>query len=176
MSKRTDAERQEALDELRAMFPAGSTVPTILRHVSSSGMSRAVSVIGPNLGDVSYLVARAGVAKLDPRHQGLKMGGCGMDMGFALVYGLARTLYADGFKCVGKGCPSNDHSNDYGTFTRSYDEQHDPDHDSAYSADYDARCAYVAARQDAFKATERRRYSKRRQHSDPGYALSHRWI
>ena len=44
----------------------------------------------------------------------VKITGTGiMDMGFALVYDLSRTLYPDGFECIGKDaqCPSNDHSN-----------------------------------------------------------------
>lgn len=41
----------------------------------------------------------------------LKVGGCGMDMGFPVVYNLSATLFRDGFDCIGKGCPSNDHSN-----------------------------------------------------------------
>lgn len=42
---------------------------------------------------------------------GLTVGGCGMDMGFHLVYNLSRVLFPSGFECIGKGCPSNDHSN-----------------------------------------------------------------
>lgn len=44
-------------------------------------------------------------------------------MGFELVYSLSRTLFPDGFDCIGEGdgygtfCPSNDHSNDR---TRDY--------------------------------------------------------
>lgn len=153
-------EQTDAIAELRKLFPVGSTVPTILRHVSKSGMSRAISVIGPTLGDVSHLVARAGVAKLDRAHGGLKMGGCGMDMGFALVYSLSRTLYPNGHKCIGVKCPSNDHSNDYGTYSRAWREAHPDEHFSS----------------DEYNATEAERYSRKRQHSDGGYALSHRWL
>lgn len=110
--------RIEAIAELRKRFPIGSSVPVVLRHVSSSGMSRAISVLDGDLNDVSYLVARATGDKVDQRHGGIKIGGCGMDMGFALVYGLSRTLYRDDFYCMGDGpapapsCPSNDHCND----------------------------------------------------------------
>jgi hypothetical protein len=41
------------------------------------------------------------------------MGGAGMDMGFALVYNLSRSLYPNGFDCIGESCPSNDHVNGY---------------------------------------------------------------
>lgn len=51
-------------------------------------------------------------------HDGIVCGGCGMDMGFDLVYRLSRTLFQDRFGCIGdsleyaKRCPSNDHSNE----------------------------------------------------------------
>ena len=114
MTKQQKAEQAEALEQLRGLFPPGNTVHTILRHVSRSGMSRAISVVVTEDGeprDVSWLVARAGLGKFDRQHDGVKIGGCGMDMGFALVYDLSRTLNPDGFGCIGKGCPSNDHAN-----------------------------------------------------------------
>jgi hypothetical protein len=122
MSKASDKRdaQAEAVTQLREYFPIGSTVSTVLRHVSQSGMSRSISVIGvceDEPTDVSWLVARATDNKIDQRYGGIKLGGAGMDMGFALVYGLARTLYRDGFPCSGvqRGpgrCPSNDHSNE----------------------------------------------------------------
>lgn len=137
------AEREEAIAQLRAMFPIGTSVPIVLRHVSSSGMTRAISVLDPvSLRDVSYLVAKATGDRLHPTKPGVRVGDCGMDMGFALVYGLARTLYRDGFPCLGQPhrdgfrCPSNDHSNEW-------------------------------------KAPD---FTPGRLHSDPGYALSQRWI
>lgn len=66
-------------------------------------------------------------------HDAVRVGGAGMDMGFHLVYTLSRTLYPDGFDCVGlyqdnrtdgPRCPSNDHSNglrDYGPSIRHED-------------------------------------------------------
>jgi len=69
----------------------------------------------------------------DRRHEGAKASGCGMDMGFALVYDLSRILFKEGFECIGEHCPSNDHSNG--------DRDRTP-----------------------------------HKHSDPGYALNHRWL
>lgn len=119
MSTRT--EQREAVDQLREMLPVGSTVHTIARHVSRSGMSRSISLVVCEDGqpwDISWLVARATGQKIDRDRGGIKIGGAGMDMGFALVYNLARTLYPDGHECGGDGdgnyqhrCPSNDHSN-----------------------------------------------------------------
>lgn len=117
MTKQQKRERQEAIEKLRAMLKPGDTVRTILRHVSRSGMRRCVSPIIDG-EDRSYLVALALGAKVDQKHGGIKVDGCGMDMGFHLVYGLSATLWPDGFGCVGEGgenrsarCPSNDHSN-----------------------------------------------------------------
>lgn len=56
--------------------------------------------------------------KRDGREQdALVVGGCGMDMGFHLVYELSHVLYgghrdgSGGYACLGKGCPSNYHVN-----------------------------------------------------------------
>lgn len=117
----TKNERAEATERLRELLPPGSTVHTIARHVSRSGMSRSISlVIGDENGqpwDISWLAARAMGDRIDRTHGGIKIGGCGMDMGFALVYNLSLTLYPNGHPCIGDGgtyatrCPSNDHSN-----------------------------------------------------------------
>lgn len=144
------AEREEARTKLRAMLPPGSTVYTILRHVSRSGMLRCVSVViqeadGPN--DVTWLAARALGEKINNRHDGINMSGCGMDMGFALVYNLASVLYPDGFGCAGAGCPSNDHSNG--------DRDYTP-HPGCGKPD--------------------RRGHRDHWHASGGYALRHRWL
>lgn len=96
---KAEAKRQEqeaAMEELRETFPRGSEVPLILRHVSKSGMLRSISPLD-GLDDVSYLVARALDLKTDRDRGGVKVGGCGMDMGFHLVYELAYVLHGDGY-------------------------------------------------------------------------------
>lgn len=45
MTKITTHEREESLTRLREWFPKGSTVYTVLRHVSRSGMMRHIGVI-----------------------------------------------------------------------------------------------------------------------------------
>lgn len=109
------AERADAQDRLRALLAPGDTVYTVLRHVSASGMTRhigAVIMVDGAPMDMSGLVARAIGERFHPRNGGVVMGGCGMDMGFHLVYVLSRVLYPDGHPCVGVvRCPSNDHSN-----------------------------------------------------------------
>jgi hypothetical protein len=115
MTAATANEREAATLTLDGILEPGDRVTTVLRHVSRSGMSRSITLmIGDENGDpwdISPYVARAGVGTFDRNHGGVKIGGAGMDMGFALVYNLGRTLYPDGFECIGDGCPSNDHSN-----------------------------------------------------------------
>lgn len=121
-----DAEQIEAQTKLREYFPVGSTAHTILRHKSSSGIYRAISVVSNLDGDpydLSYLVARATGDKIDQNHGGIKAGGCGMDMGFAIVYSMSCALYRGGFECIGTKCPSNDHSNG----DRNYEPHHHND-------------------------------------------------
>ena len=103
-------ERADAVARLRELLPPGTTVYTILRHRARSGMSRNISLIGPDNFDITYLVAVA----LDEKRAndgGIRVGGCGMDAGFSLVYNLSITLYQGRFECIGESCRSNDHSN-----------------------------------------------------------------
>lgn len=114
MSKAKETERAEAIEVLRKHLRPGDTVHTIVRHASRSGMWRSISAIvetsdGP--WDASGFVARAIDAKFDRKNGGVKMGGCGMDMGFALVYNLSRVMWPEGHRCAGKRCGSNEHFN-----------------------------------------------------------------
>lgn len=113
-----ERERQEACERLRELLPVGSTVYCVLRHVSRSGMRREISFLvggcegmqkGAWIQDIDWLVCRA--LDMHLGKAGIKVDGCGMDMGFHVVYSLSRVIYRDGFPCIGKGCPSNDHSN-----------------------------------------------------------------
>lgn len=119
LTKVEKAEKAEAIERLREVMPPGTTVYTLLRHVSQSGMMRHISVKTELEGIHDWNVALATESKLAPR-EGIKVGGAGMDMGFHLVYNLSYVLYPDGFDCIaqhlpenerGRVCPSNDHSN-----------------------------------------------------------------
>jgi hypothetical protein len=109
MTKAQALQQQEAIERLREMIKPGETLHTILRSVSRSGMTRHISVLhGTN--EITHLVARA----LDLKRAddgGVKVGGCGMDMGFHVVYELSHALWPEGFECAGERCPANDHSN-----------------------------------------------------------------
>jgi hypothetical protein len=115
---KTETVTQEEIDRLKAWIEDNNyTVYTVLRHVSKSGMQREISVVIPIItgGDVSdgdnparvqqfvhpsYIIA----ALLGRRyteahgHNAVVCGGCGMDMGFDLVYNLSARLYGDGYK------------------------------------------------------------------------------
>ena len=127
----TKEETAEAIGRLLSELTPGRTIFTKLTHVSRSGMSRSIECYlaqgRDNLTDITWQVARATNARLDNLHGGIIMGGCGMDMGFALVYNLGRTLYPNGVPCTGSRgydpdtyatlhdaprCKSNDHAND----------------------------------------------------------------
>jgi hypothetical protein len=87
-------EQESARERLREMM-AGDERPvigTILRHCSASGMSRDVKVITQYEGrviDITWYVSHASsVGQLKERNgqRVVRVGGCGMDMGFHLVY------------------------------------------------------------------------------------------
>jgi len=98
--KPTTEEKQEAMEFLKQALKPGDTVYTILRHVSRSGMMRRISpvIIKHNEPlDIDYQVAKLGIWKRRYPNDGLIIEGCGMDMGFDLVYELSRALFPDGF-------------------------------------------------------------------------------
>jgi hypothetical protein len=80
------------------------TVYTILRSVSASGMTRHISLVvagidnagKPALFDITYHASKVLGDKLSDKngHRTIKVNGCGMDMGFHLVYNLSTVLFA----------------------------------------------------------------------------------
>ena len=104
MTRIQDAERQEAIDSLRNTLKPGDVVYCVLRSVSRSGLSRVIDlqrIMTDEDGDtrivsIGYRTARALEMAWDRDRDGIKVSGCGMDMGFHLVYELGRVLYPDG--------------------------------------------------------------------------------
>src|ERR1035437_6186461 len=99
MTKAQRTEAVEAMARLREMLKPGDELTTILRHVSRSGMMRHIDVYrfgaDGSRDYLSGLVARA----CDWRTAAdgsLKVCGCGMDMGFEVVYKLGATLWPVG--------------------------------------------------------------------------------
>ncbi len=105
-----DVER--ARERLARMLKPGDTVHTITEHVSRSGMLRRIRPLVLREGDALNLgFSAAAVIGESVTDQAVHMSGCGMDMGFELVYRLSSVLSPDGFECIGDACPSNDHTN-----------------------------------------------------------------
>ena len=94
--------KDEAIKVLRDDLKPGDTINCILRHVSKSGMSRSISLLKGD-SDITYFAALAMGKKIDQKNGGIKIGGCGMDMGFHLVYNLGWCLFPEGFKVEGRG-------------------------------------------------------------------------
>lgn len=97
LSKAEGARRhaEQCADGLRAVLAPGDSVWAVLRHVSASGMSRRIDfyaikdgrpvwLSGYITGLLSYKIHKRG---------GLVVTGCGMDMGFHVVSGLAFKLF-----------------------------------------------------------------------------------
>lgn len=117
MAKVSKSEYDQQLTQLRQWCPPGSTVYTILEHVSRSGMQRTIKVLVPYVHDRAAVreMSGSGIDFIHPNYAtaivtgysldkgrgraGVKVGGCGMDMGFALVHSLSERLWG-GARCA----------------------------------------------------------------------------
>jgi hypothetical protein len=92
---------QNAREQLLGRYVSeGSTVYTVLRSVSSSGMSRTLSLKVAKEGKILDLTYYASIVLDWPLvevngSRALRVGGCGMDMGFHTVYTLSRVLFRE---------------------------------------------------------------------------------
>lgn len=95
-------ERAEAISWLRERVKPGDTIYTVLRHVSRSGMSRRIDLFKLDCQDgkpvklwLSGMASRAGLGSMARDCNGIRVDGCGMDMGFHVVYNLSVTLFCE---------------------------------------------------------------------------------
>lgn len=138
-------QREHARAQLRKILKPGDTVNCILRHCSRSGMMRHISLLKGD-EEITYYVALA----MDEKRAddgSIKVSGCGMDMGFHLVYNLGRILFPDGFgvKSVGGIRPTS----------KEHAQQ------------------LVADGKTTFRG---RNFDTSGWDNDGGYALKHRWL
>jgi hypothetical protein len=100
MNNYSEQEIQKQVEFLRGLLKPGDTVYTILRHVSKSKMTRYIGVVIIRSDGTIYHPNYAVNVLLDKSYKhnydGVKMEGCGMDMGFELVYQLSHILFPDG--------------------------------------------------------------------------------
>ena len=88
-------EKTEALQTLQKYLQKGDTVYTVLRHCAPSGMTRWLDLYVIKNGEplrLTWSAAKALGYTYDRKREALKIGGCGMDMGFAVVYDLAAVV------------------------------------------------------------------------------------
>lgn len=98
--KTTKEMKQQARESLKKWLKPGNTVYTILRHVSQSGMMRHISLYVFKNNKPVYLDYNVSQLLECPmgKREGLKRDGCGMDIGFDLVYSLSYALFGNGYK------------------------------------------------------------------------------
>lgn len=99
--------KEQAIERLREFFPRGSTVYTVLRHKSRSGMQRTIGVVSilPDTArpdEVCILHPNVATAEAcgfrdDRRRDGVKVNGCGMDMGAHIARSIAAACYGDAY-------------------------------------------------------------------------------
>ena len=94
----TNKEKSKSRQTLLELLKPGDTVYTVLKHVSRSGMMRHIQlkiVRDGDICDITYHAARA-MGDSIAKDGGIRVAGCGMDMGFALIYDLGMTLWRNG--------------------------------------------------------------------------------
>lgn len=100
MSKKQEKEQEikDSIQRLRKWLRPGDRVFTRVDHVSSSGMSREISCFisrGREVINISWYVARA-LEYTQGKNDGIKIQGCGMDMGYHIIYSLGAVLWPNG--------------------------------------------------------------------------------
>lgn len=89
-------ERNEAIEHLRSRLTPGTTVYTIVTHVSRSGMARSLRVFSVFDGELREHTYRASVALGYRMKDGaIVVNGCGFDAGFEIVSNLSRALHGN---------------------------------------------------------------------------------
>lgn len=105
--KITKEQKAESIKILRASLRPktskreGTQIFCILRHCSRSGMQRTIQLVTFPKGSPYFLgwhAARVMGWSWDDKRNGIRVNGCGMDMGFHTVYCLGQTLFRDGYK------------------------------------------------------------------------------
>lgn len=90
--------REQCRALLLEWLKPGDTIYCTLRHVSRSGMQRRIDLHAIVNGNMQYLSGFAAVITGNKLHHsgGIVVNGCGMDMGFHLVYSLGYYLWPNG--------------------------------------------------------------------------------
>lgn len=99
--KHTKQEIQDARESLLRLLKPGDKVFTSLEHVSRSGLQRVIQLHvfrgsnrNPQHRVLGWNATKVLNDRYHERHEGVVVNGCGMDMGFDLVYRLSYALFA----------------------------------------------------------------------------------
>ena len=87
-------------EQIKKYIKKGDTVYTICRKVSASGMYRHISVLIKSeeiILNLSYSIAEILGMRYKDKTNAIGIAGCGMDMGFHIVYELGHHLFGDGY-------------------------------------------------------------------------------
>ena len=105
--KATKQEQQYAIKRLKSWVMPGDTIYCVLAHKSASGMRRVIRfykiATSAETGeqetwDLSGNIAKALEYGYNEKYEGVIVNGCGMDMGFHVVYSLSDKLFTDGYQ------------------------------------------------------------------------------
>lgn len=98
MARYTKSEIAQSTERLTKLLTPGTVVYCVNRHTSRSGMMRHIDFYIMANNEPVYIsksVATVLGMSMAPRDNGIKVGGCGMDMGFSVVYNLSATIFRD---------------------------------------------------------------------------------
>lgn len=112
----TKQQKAEAMEYLKRNLAEGDTVFYIVKNVSNSGMYRHIDFYTFKVKDVfeegesrvqkvwlSGAISKVLGYPLKQKTNALGVSGCGMNMGFAVIYNLAEVLFDDGYKLNDEG-------------------------------------------------------------------------
>lgn len=114
--KERDEDRATAMRNLKRALKPGQEIYFVVTHVSASGMSRSIEFYIPCYAEdsrvmpdgtykrvkrlaisrITWEIARILGYRIDQKHGGVVVGGCGMDMGFHCVYNVGRMMWPKG--------------------------------------------------------------------------------
>lgn len=91
--------KEDAIAKLKEMIQPGDTIYTIVKHVSKSRQSRAISFYvvdsSRNILVIDYYMSLVLEVPFDKKNQGLKIQGDGMDMCWHTVTNLSHLIFND---------------------------------------------------------------------------------
>ena len=102
------SDKDRSREHLRKLLPPGATVYTVPMRCAPSGMTTHIKTLIAvprntvdgatpfEVVDISWDVAKAIGGTWNEKTRSITVGGCGMDVGFYLVYTLSRILWQDG--------------------------------------------------------------------------------